>query len=1757
MYVCHICGVKNTSLTPFAKHLFQHLSQLCYICFPCTDFLTSRFQKSYMTNNVFFVSEKNSFEPSEDESSERTTHLCGECHNWFPDYKDFFLHLHVHKQELYQCPTCVLSFPTNIEHIHVDKLPAFNCLRCKSTFVADPKCNIFEPLIFCNIEKLSSHEPDMRVINQLVKEFKLCFTIKNRSKENSIIANSITSTSHVKSFSKENLSNLITNSSLKANAKPVKSFNKKQVSLKIHNGGHNSKYISPEREILNSSNVAHSINSSTHDKKDSCKTCFEGNAFSDSFSMNNSLCSSTSFHSPSSCGSPEIHHCMKQHGKNTTIQPPKLNSSEMVTQVSSSRNYCIVKSVGNKLVLKLQDSKPGSKLMNPNQKDSFNHTIIKKNKVKANFPLATCQANKHKKYTLSEECCITNLNSKVGSKLLLNYHNEKDSLDCIANQKKETTQTIPYTTYQLNNHIKNASLDISRLSSQETTSVSFSIPVSSSSVSSSIPLIQSNMPISNSSHILKNTKGLHRTLKRCNLKSKKVDNSEVVNTDKAAQIKPKRSRLTLNNQPCTKNNISTPRSKVCAQNSGSYTRNCHIDVLRHCLCNICSIGRLRFSGNLNKSSHRKLSNYDRSKKKRQNGEKLISNSDISNGSVTNPLLGNQINVEKVCFNLNEYSPVDFKRNPQKLNEEKVGSLANTINSLYKQSSNKCLKISPKRLDGRSLPKVTEVFYVAEDSSKHQIQQTVDYPAVPYKDMIECKSYANDAEGNNSLLTIRSCLSSPVKTVEVIPNKEISENSALLKKVCSKIFLNSSVSGNSSLWTNSDVLRNHETPSRNIAKSLYNQNLETDAIASTDSFLISNDTELLKKKVLKNSENNQLALIDSQSVKNFDAGHDNLYIQNSLTPVNDVQTQTIEVSGENHDIMHSSDNLILQKNSNSKLDGNGAVYLSGLKVGDTILINYNQNKEIAKNLYPFRKFQASDTDGWLSIPVELLTPLDCKQNEAVCSNNSPIHGNFSMISDQNKVIDDIYLQSISTIESRKQQDVSLNSLQCVNISASDGFQNNQHSVNLETLGSLSIGDSQPELNNSELLNNENLKSSSYSNNNAPKYHDNFQNSTKPVSISLCNRSDNLNYNISVDEKCMNNDLFDVDQNYKCSKVANIDGFPADLNNLKPLANENTQNTIYPNLMPPEHKVGGNINSETNSGCQKSVRSPGSKDYDRAELFDYEDVLIENPLLKDSKADPIHFNCLRSENNDSTKSVERGSVSIPDSTNNNSKSGTEKNHCSTKNEKANQVLNNSKKLLVGLTKLPHYVRSYRTYKIYERSQKRKLALQKKKKLKSANKIISNLGNGLLSAPLENDSLAIGNCINVHNASTLIDTETVGKESNFQLQSSCGASPTELISISHPTNLHTMENSETIENDFVSLDYLNQQPLKTPVFNSHVKEEFNICNQKFVEQAKTPIVSTSVGAETSYINNGSQLLPSYICPPDVANKYSTDLHTVEYGSVVGNYASLHRLNYQSVVTPVSLPKSCVKQQLDFYNQQSTEEIESPVIMCDNNESYRILVSDSNQTYAQSTPNSNELNSCQLSVPLTNTSELNSCHQQVASLTENSKSCDNLFESELLDIEQVPVLITDSSSSTNNTSCLEMLHMSYQVNNKSRCNLVSPHLPSTSDSFYLMSNYQNNFDAECYQKSLENMDAFCLWKTEYQLKYLKDRIKHINETLVKVESRQNVKFLEPRILLYKLPDSVYEKYLKKKPIMLTNILPIITDVHSLSSEKNGLFKI
>ncbi|XP_055943551.1 protein PF3D7_1417600-like [Argiope bruennichi] len=1358
MYVCHICGVKNTSLTPFAKHLFQHLSQLCYICFPCTDFLTSRFQKSYMTNNVFFVSEKNSFEPSEDESSERTTHLCGECHNWFPDYKDFFLHLHVHKQELYQCPTCVLSFPTNIEHIHVDKLPAFNCLRCKSTFVADPKCNIFEPLIFCNIEKLSSHEPDMRVINQLVKEFKLCFTIKNRSKENSIIANSITSTSHVKSFSKENLSNLITNSSLKANAKPVKSFNKKQVSLKIHNGGHNSKYISPEREILNSSNVAHSINSSTHDKKDSCKTCFEGNAFSDSFSMNNSLCSSTSFHSPSSCGSPEIHHCMKQH---------------------------------------------------------------------------------------------------------------------------------------------------------------------------------------------------------------------------------------------------------------------------------------------------------------------------------------------------------------------------------------------------------------EDSSKHQIQQTVDYPAVPYKDMIECKSYANDAEGNNSLLTIRSCLSSPVKTVEVIPNKEISENSALLKKVCSKIFLNSSVSGNSSLWTNSDVLRNHETPSRNIAKSLYNQNLETDAIASTDSFLISNDTELLKKKVLKNSENNQLALIDSQSVKNFDAGHDNLYIQNSLTPVNDVQTQTIEVSGENHDIMHSSDNLILQKNSNSRLDGNGAVYLSGLKVGDTILINYNQNKEIAKNLYPFRKFQASDTDGWLSIPVELLTPLDCKQNEAVCSNNSPIHGNFSMISDQNKVIDDIYLQSISAIESRKQQDVSLNSLQCVNISASDGFQNNQHSVNLETLGSLSIGDSQPELNNSELLNNENLKSSSYSNNNAPKYHDNFQNSTKPVSISLCNRSDNLNYNISVDEKCMNNDLFDVDQNYKCSKVANIDGFPADLNNLKPLANENTQNTIYPNLMPPEHKVGGNINSETNSGCQKSVRSPGSKDYDRAELFDYEDVLIENPLLKDSKADPIHFNCLRSENNDSTKSVERGSVSIPDSTNNNSKSGTEKNHCSTKNEKANQVLNNSKKLLVGLTKLPHYVRSYRTYKIYERSQKRKLALQKKKKLKSANKIISNLGNGLLSAPLENDSLAIGNCINVHNASTLIDTETVGKESNFQLQSSCGASPTELISISHPTNLHTMENSETIENDFVSLDYLNQQPLKTPVFNSHVKEEFNICNQKFVEQAKTPIVSTSVGAETSYINNGSQLLPSYICPPDVANKYSTDLHTVEYGSVVGNYASLHRLNYQSVVTPVSLPKSCVKQQLDFYNQQSTEEIESPVIMCDNNESYRILVSDSNQTYAQSTPNSNELNSCQLSVPLTNTSELNSCHQQVASLTENSKSCDNLFESELLDIEQVPVLITDSSSSTNNTSCLEMLHMSYQVNNKSRCNLVSPHLPSTSDSFYLMSNYQNNFDAECYQKSLENMDAFCLWKTEYQLKYLKDRIKHINETLVEVESRQNVKFLEPRILLYKLPDSVYEKYLKKKPIMLTNILPIITDVHSLSSEKNGLFKI
>ncbi|GBN75653.1 hypothetical protein AVEN_90781-1, partial [Araneus ventricosus] len=174
------------------------------------DILTSRYIKSYVTDNVFFVSKNNS-ESSINESSGRTnncSNLCGECHTFIPDYKDFIFHMQVHTKELHQCSTCILSFPSDTEHSDPKMHPVYNCFRCSTTFDGDSRCNIFEPLIFCNIEILELGEPNLIPKDKNFKQLELVFTIQKRSRENSAIADSLIGTSHrAESFSKGKPSN--------------------------------------------------------------------------------------------------------------------------------------------------------------------------------------------------------------------------------------------------------------------------------------------------------------------------------------------------------------------------------------------------------------------------------------------------------------------------------------------------------------------------------------------------------------------------------------------------------------------------------------------------------------------------------------------------------------------------------------------------------------------------------------------------------------------------------------------------------------------------------------------------------------------------------------------------------------------------------------------------------------------------------------------------------------------------------------------------------------------------------------------------------------------------------------------------------------------------------------------------------------------------------------------------------------------------------------------------------------------------------------------------------------------------------------------------------------------------------------------------------------------------------------------------------------------------------------------------------------
>ncbi|GBM10960.1 hypothetical protein AVEN_150628-1 [Araneus ventricosus] len=791
------------------------------------------------------------------------------------------------------------------------------------------------------------------------------------------------------------------------------------------------------------------------------------------------------------------------------------------------------------------------------------------------------------------------------------------------------------------------------------------------------------------------------------------------------------------------------------------------------------------------------------------------------------------------------------------------------------------------------------------------------------------------------------------------------------------------------------------------------------------------------------------------------------------------------------------------------------------------------------------------------------------NDTVHSNGLSIRASSCLVPDQNNITYDVDLQSAGVEDLSKHQNIAVDSLQYLNTSPSNSFQNSQHSVrldrskiikvspqselhsskslndeNLESsypnhkssncngsfqscqhFGSLerpeiiTIDDSQSGLNNSKPVNNEN----SYPNHKSPERNDSFQNNTVPTSMSQYNISGNLKGKFSIDDKlkCMNNELFNVSQNFvglEQSEVASVDVSQPDLNNSKPLTNEKSHNIVNVNRMPLEHNDQGNSNPETISDDPESVRSIESKDCDKSKFLGCGDVLVESSLLEsveNSKSDLVHFGDLRSENNDDSKSVER--TSIPNSTNNRPPSnGIEeenwnelkqlyklkrlsvqlnrlpsvicRSHYSSENDKADRVSNNSKKLSVVLSKLPHFVRSYATYKIYAQSRERKSALQRKKELESVDKNIPDQGSNLLSVSLENNNSATGNHINNHNVSTSVDVKAVSKKSNFLLQACCSTRPTELANKLHITDVHIMENAATVENNFVPRNHLNQQSLENPVlsFSSHIKKEVDICNQQFVEQTRTPtnpIASTATDMETSCINSDFQSLSSGSGAP-------TELTT---------------LNSLQVSVP-------------------------------------------------STSNSNELNSLPVFVPSTsNTNKLNSCPQQSATLTENSYCCDNLYTFELLNREQVPMFAADSPSPSSNASSLEIGEELHQVNDESGCNLSGPHLPSANDGFYFISNYQNKVYTDCDDKSLEDMVAFSLWKTEYQLKYLRSRIKYINETLANVvENRRNMKFLKLRIPLNRLPDSIYEKHVKKKPIMLSSILPTVTKVCSLS--ENGL---
>ncbi|GFQ75563.1 hypothetical protein TNCT_647251 [Trichonephila clavata] len=74
----------------------------------------------------------------------------------------------------------------------------------------------------------------------------------------------------------------------------------------------------------------------------------------------------------------------------------------------------------------------------------------------------------------------------------------------------------------------------------------------------------------------------------------------------------------------------------------------------------------------------------------------------------------------------------------------------------------------------------------------------------------------------------------------------------------------------------------------------------------------------------------------------------------------------------------------------------------------------------------------------------------------------------------------------------------------------------------------------------------------------------------------------------------------------------------------------------------------------------------------------------------------------------------------------------------------------------------------------------------------------------------------------------------------------------------------------------------------------------------------------------------------------------------------------------------------------------------------------------------------------------------------------------------------------------------------------------------------------------SFESSIPFILWKMEEQLKYLKDRIKYIRIILEKCKNKK-VKYLEPQVLLVKLPEILVQTHLQTKFAKDIDVIEVI----------------